>query len=170
VTNQPPQGPPEGWDSYQQWGTSDRPTEPHWPSQEPRGGTQPERWQPRPPEVQLTQPLSDDERRAWLSQQVDEHVRKGWQIESRTENLASLRSGRPINHVLHLLLSLITCGVWALVWLYLAIFQGEKHKTISTRDADRPPQAVKPWYQDQRFLIAVAIVVLLIVIASIGGN
>jgi hypothetical protein len=56
------------------------------------------------------------------------------------------------------------------VWLYLAIFQGEKHKTISTRDADRPPQAVKPWYQDQRFLIAAAVVVLLIVIASIGGN
>jgi hypothetical protein len=172
VSNQPPQGPPEGWESRPQGEGSQRPTEPQWPTQGPQWGTQPpttqpEPWQPRPPEQVPPQPLSDDERRAWLAQQVDEHLRNGWQIESRTENLASLRIGKPINHVLHLLLTLVTCGVWVLVWIYLAMFQGERRKTISTADADRPPQAVKPWYKETRFLIAMAVILVIVILAAI---
>jgi uncharacterized membrane protein len=72
--------------------------------------------------------------------------------------------------VLHLLLTLVTCGVWVLVWIYLAMFQGEKHKTISTRDADRPPQAIKPWYKETRFLIAVAVIIVIIVLAAVPPN
>jgi hypothetical protein len=173
MSTQPPQEPPEGWEPRPQGEGSERPTEPQWPSQGPQWGTQPpqpERWQPRPPEQIPPQQLSDDERRAWLAQQVDEHVRQGWQIESRTENLASSRFGKPINHVLHLLLTLVTCGVWVLVWIYLAMFQGEKHKTISTRDADRPPQAIKPWYKETRFLIAVAVIIVIIVLAAVPPN
>ena len=166
MSTQPPQEPPEGWEPRPQWGASDRPTEPQWgPSERPTESqagrwetygppapsgqdhsawaaqqrTQPERWQPRPSEVDPTQSLSDDERRAWLAQQVDDYVRRGWQIESRTENLASLRFGKPVNHVLHLLLTLVTCGLWALVWLYLAIFQGR-----STRQSPLAMLAVPP--------------------------
>jgi hypothetical protein len=172
VSNQPPQGPPEGWESRPQGEGSQRPTEPQWPTQGPQWGTQPpttqpEPWQPRPPEQVPPQPLSDDERRAWLAQQVDEHLRNGWQIESRTENLASLRIGKPINHVLHLLLTLVTCGVWVLVWIYLAMFQGERRKTISTADADRAPKAVKPWYKETRFLIAMAVILVIVILAAI---
>ena len=186
MSNQPPQGPPEGWEprpqeegperpTEPQWEGSQRPTEPQWPTQGPQWGTQPpttqpEPWQPRPPEQVPPQPpqtLSDDERRAWLAQQVDEHLRNGWQIESRTENLASLRIGKPINHVLHLLLTLVTCGVWVLVWIYLAMFQGEKRKTISTADADRPPQAAKPWYKETRFLIAMAVILVIVILAAV---
>jgi hypothetical protein len=141
MSNQPPAGPPEGWEPQPQGEGSERPTEPQWPTQGAQWGTQPptqpptqptepheqptepqaerwetygpsappgqdhsawaaqrrtqpERWEPRPPEQVPTHPLSDDERRAWLAQQVDEYVRHGWQIESRTENLASLRFGR----------------------------------------------------------------------------
>jgi ABC-type Fe3+ transport system permease subunit len=113
-------------------------------------------------------PLSDEERKAWLAQQVDEHLRYGWEITSRTENLATLRRGRPVNHILHLLISLVTCGVWVLVWAYLAIFQGEKHKTISTRDADRRPQAAQ---NNQKTLLIVigAVFAFLVVMAIIGS-
>lgn len=133
-----------------------------WPTQ---SQSVPERWQGAAPTQPM--PLSDDERKAWLAQQVDEHLGNGWQIESRTENLVSLRYGKPINHVLHLLLTLVTCGVWALVWIYLAIFQGEKHKTISTRDADHRPQA----QGDRRtLLIVVGAVFAFLVVMSIIGS
>ena len=107
-----PQWPTQG----PQWGASERPTESHvgrWETYGPpapsgqdhsawaaQQRTQPERWQPQPSEAYPAQPLSEAVRRSWLAQQVDDHVRRGWQIESRTENLASLRFGKPINHVL----------------------------------------------------------------------
>jgi hypothetical protein len=53
------------------------------------------------------------------------------------------------------------------VWIYLAMFQGEKRKTISTVDADRPPQAVKPWYKETRFLIAMAVILVIVILAAV---
>ena len=41
-----------------------------------------------------------------------------------------VRGHRP-NHVLHLILTLITLGVWAIVWILVAILGGEKRKVIS---------------------------------------
>lgn len=128
----------------------------------------PERWQGPPPTTPLT-PLSDDERKAWLAQQVDEHLRYGWQVESRTENLASLRRGKPINHVLHLLITLLSCFLWVPVWIGLAIFAGEKRKTISTRDADRPPQVMEEWYRRPPVIVAGIVVGFFIVMAIIGS-
>jgi hypothetical protein len=174
MSNQPPQGPPEGWEPPPKREGSERPTEPQWPTQGPQWRTQPptqpERWQPRPPELYPTQPLSEAERKAWLAEQVDEHIRRGWQIESRTENLASLRFGRRINHVLHFLITLATFGLWALVWIYLAIFEGEKHKTISTADAGKPPPPGKPFYQERSFLIAAAVILFFILLYALGDK
>ena len=175
MSTQPPQEPPEGWEPRPQWGGSERPTEPQWPTQGPQWGTQPpgtqpERWEPRPPEARSAQSLSEDERRSWLAQQVDDHVGQGWQIVSRTENLAALRFGKPINHVLHLLLTLVTCGLWALVWIYLALFQGEKHKTISTADAGRPPQPPKAFYQERSFLIAMGVILFFVIVYALGDK
>lgn len=82
----------------------------------------PERWQPRPPERNPSPTLSDEERTQWLAQQVDTQLRDGWQIESRTEHVATFRKGQPVNHVLHLLLSVFTLGLWLPVWVLVAIF------------------------------------------------
>lgn len=34
----------------------------------------------------------------------------------------------PINHVLHLILTLLTCGAWSVVWIAIAIINEGKHK------------------------------------------
>jgi ABC-type Fe3+ transport system permease subunit len=69
------------------------------------------------------------------------------------------------------LLTLVTCGLWALVWLYLAIFQGEKHKTLSTSDAGRPTlDEIQPWYRKPAFIFAAAILALFIVSALFGSS
>lgn len=150
MAQQPPTGPPEGWQP---------------PAQQPGWGPQP--LQPYSTQP-MPRPLTDDERRSWLAQQVDEHLRTGWQVESRTDNLVSLRRGRPINHVLHLILTLLTCFAWALVWIGLAIFAGEKHKTISTQDADRRPQV--EGQNTKTILIAVGAVFAFLVVMAIVGS
>jgi hypothetical protein len=100
---------------------------------------------------------------------VDDHLRLGWQIESRTENLASMRRGRPINHILHLILTLLTCFLWAPVWIGLAIFAGEKHKTISTLDADRRPPVEGPWYRQTPVIVAGMVIAFFVLMGIIGA-
>jgi len=57
-------------------------------------------------------------------------VTKGWRVESQTDYATTLVKGHRTNHVLHLILSVITVGVWIPVWVCMAVFAGEKHKTI----------------------------------------
>ena len=130
----------------------------------------PEWWrQPQPP---APAPMSDDERKAWLAQQVDSHLRAGWEVESQTAHVATLRRGHRINHLLHLILTLVTCGIWAVVWTGLAIFGGEKHKAISMRDADRPPQT-QTYDRTKLFIFlgaVLAFVILVGILRSLFGN
>lgn len=58
-------------------------------------------------------------------------VRKGWRIESQTPLSTTLVKGHRTNHVLHLILTVLTVGLWLPVWIGMAVFAGEKHKTIS---------------------------------------
>ena len=77
------------------------------------------------------QPMPDTERKRRLSQNVATALAQGWRVESQSDELAVLIKGRRPNHVLHLILSLLTLGVWLLVWLGLVIFGGEKRRTLS---------------------------------------
>ena len=68
------------------------------------------------------------ERRELLARLIAGQVPRGWRVESQSEFQAVLVSGRPINHVLHLILTLITCSLWGLAWASLAFFGGEKRQ------------------------------------------
>lgn len=67
-----------------------------------------------------------EERKALLAQAVNTQVTQGAKVESQSDTQAVLVKGAPVNHILHLILSLVTCGVWLLVWGGVAIFGGEK--------------------------------------------
>ncbi len=56
-----------------------------------------------------------------LDAQVARYVQAGWAVESRSETMAVLKSGDRPNHVLHLLITIFTCGFWAFVWFLLAV-------------------------------------------------
>lgn len=47
-------------------------------------------------------------------------------IERESDASAIVVEGRPVNHILHLLLTLLTMGVWGIVWLAMAMAGGEK--------------------------------------------
>lgn len=56
-----------------------------------------------------------------LAQAVAWEVSRGARAEFQSENNASLLKGKKPNHVLHLILSLITAGLWLIVWLVLVL-------------------------------------------------
>lgn len=73
-----------------------------------------------------------DRRREELDRAVAEWVAGGWRVETRSDYQAVFVKGHRPNHILHLILSIITAGVWALfVWLPVTVFGGEKRKTVS---------------------------------------
>ena len=43
---------------------------------------------------------------------------------------AVLVLGKRPNHVLHLLLTLVTAGMWLVVWLFLTLTSGEGRRTL----------------------------------------
>jgi hypothetical protein len=40
-------------------------------------------------------------------------------------------TGKPVNHVLHLILTLVTFFMWGFVWIALAIFGGAKRSMVT---------------------------------------
>src|SRR5215207_8344529 len=83
-------------------------------------------------EITVTGQRSPEDRRALLAQEVAGHVSHGYRVESQTDYQAIVVKGRRPNHLLHLILSVLTLGVWALfVWLPLAMFGGEKRRVIT---------------------------------------
>ena len=69
----------------------------------------------------MSQTKTAEERRALLSNEVTRLLRQGLvrRVESQSDYQAVLLRGKKVNHILHLLLSVFTAGLWLLVWLSL---------------------------------------------------
>lgn len=78
--------------------------------------------------------LDDATRLGILTREINARLMRGWELVNRDDSNASAILGRPgksVNHILHLILSLLTFGVWLFVWVLLAIFQTrEKRMSI----------------------------------------
>lgn len=75
--------------------------------------------------------MPDADRQAALAQAVARSVAGGARVESHAPYQAILVRGNKPNHTLHLILTLVTCGGWGLVWLILAFAMGEKRTVVS---------------------------------------
>ena len=79
-----------------------------------------------------TREVSTEERREILASDVKGHVRHGYRVESQTDFQAVVVKGRRPNHLLHLILSILTAGIWfVFVWLPLMIFGGERRRVLT---------------------------------------
>jgi hypothetical protein len=74
---------------------------------------------------------SADERKEALARAVHTQVAQGARVESQGDYQAILVKGHRVNHVLHLILSLFTLGIWLIVWIALVIFGGEKRMSVN---------------------------------------
>lgn len=71
---------------------------------------------------------SADERKAMLAQQLQSGAARGLRVESQSDFQAVLVQGQPVNHVLHAIITIFSCGLWGIVWIILAITGGEKRE------------------------------------------
>ena len=83
-------------------------------------------------ETDAPQRKTPDERKAMLARHIASRLAQGRRVESQADYQAVLVRGRRPNHVLHLVLTIVTFGFWAIVWLALWIFGGEKREMIET--------------------------------------
>jgi hypothetical protein len=77
-----------------------------------------------------TEPVSDNERKAMLAQQLQQATTRGLRIESQTDYQAVLIEGQKVNHTLHAILTIFTCLLWGIVWAVIAATGGEKREMI----------------------------------------
>ncbi|WP_331758706.1 hypothetical protein OG225_41120 (plasmid) [Nocardia sp. NBC_01377] len=75
--------------------------------------------------------VSIDHRRQTLAMAVAHEVARGARVESQTETMAIIVTGSKPNHVLHLILTLATCGFWGIGWLIVAAAQREHRASIT---------------------------------------
>jgi DNA uptake protein ComE-like DNA-binding protein len=76
-------------------------------------------------------PLPPARLRAILGNAVMRQVSLGWRIESQTAGQAVMVTGGEVNHAVHLVLSLVTCGIWLPVWVILGVTGGERRVVIT---------------------------------------
>lgn len=74
---------------------------------------------------------SSEERKELLARTITGQVVSGARVESQSDYQAVVVRGKPVNHVLHLILTLVTLTLWGWVWIALAIFAGEKRSMIT---------------------------------------
>jgi hypothetical protein len=56
---------------------------------------------------------------------------QGFQLESRTDTQAVMVKGKRPNHALHLLLTVLTLGLWAIVWIVVALTEHERRRILT---------------------------------------
>jgi hypothetical protein len=83
------------------------------------------------------QAWTTDQRKTVLSKKVQEFTKGGWRVESQADFSATLVKGRRPNHILHLILSILTAGLWLIVWAIVAITGGEKRRAMSVDEYGR---------------------------------
>ena len=80
--------------------------------------------------VVAPEPVSDAARRAALAREIEAWVREGYRVETQMDYQAVVLKGHRTNHVLHVILSVITLGLWLLIWLLVAVFGGERRRLL----------------------------------------
>ena len=75
--------------------------------------------------------MDADEREEILNRTLQRSGANGWRVESRSRFQATIAQGKDTNHVLHLILSIVTFGFWLVVWALVAIFGGLKRRVVT---------------------------------------
>src|SRR5262245_50240098 len=73
---------------------------------------------------------SPEERKEMLARAVANEIRQGCRVESQTDYQAVVVTGQRPNHIMHLILTVITLGLWGLVWIAVVALGGEKRGVI----------------------------------------
>ncbi len=78
-------------------------------------------------------PKSEAERLEILNQVVLSYASRGYALSYKDEQAvtAVIKKKASINNTLHIILSLVTCGFWLMIWLIMALLNMNKEKVIT---------------------------------------
>lgn len=65
-----------------------------------------------------------------LATAVATEVQRGGRVVSQSDVSAFVEFGKPTKHLLHLVLTLVTFGAWALVWLCVWLYNVQTSYTV----------------------------------------
>ena len=71
-----------------------------------------------------------EERKELLARTIAHQVVTGARVESQSDFQAVLVEGKPVNHVLHAILTIFTCLLWGIAWAIIAATGGEKRQMV----------------------------------------
>ncbi len=74
--------------------------------------------------------VSAEERKRKLANQIRTEVTQGARVESQNDFDAVVATGKEVNHTVHLIATIVSCGIWGLVWLVMALTGGVKRKMV----------------------------------------
>ena len=72
-----------------------------------------------------------EERKELLARTIAGQIANGARVESQSDFQAVVVKGKPVNHVLHLIVSLFTLLLWVPVWIVMTIVGGEKRSMVT---------------------------------------
>ena len=78
--------------------------------------------------------ITKKDKKRLLAGAITNGVAMGYRIERQTDDQAVLAKGQRINHVLHLILTILTGGLWGIVWIILAVNGAEKRVVLTVDD------------------------------------
>ena len=61
---------------------------------------------------------------------VADHVADGWRVEQETSTHTLLAKGDPTKHWAHIILTLVTAGIWGIVYGLVLAFGGLKQRRV----------------------------------------
>jgi hypothetical protein len=73
---------------------------------------------------------SENEKANKLALAISTEVSKGWRVESQSQIQAVLVKGKPINNTLHIVFSVLTLGVWLLIYIPILLVNRRQTKII----------------------------------------
>lgn len=95
---------------------------------------------------------------------ADRHGRVGFHSGER----AVIFTGRPVNHLLHLVITVLTAGAWVLPWLIITITNHEDAHTLTVDDAGVVSETVSGRTRVAGRLRWVRVLASIVVLASLG--
>ena len=72
-----------------------------------------------------------DQRKAALDSALSRSGAQGWRIENRSDFQATIAKGKNISHLLHLILTVVTAGIWLIPWLVLGTAGKVRRRLLS---------------------------------------
>ena len=66
-----------------------------------------------------------------LEHEILRYVDVGYSVERQTPDSAIIVKGHRPNHILHLILSVLTLGLWIPVWVCISVFGGQRRYLLT---------------------------------------